>query len=236
MTEPSSKGPQDPRREQSLQTLILEHPLLQAIIEHDGRSPNFDYGQTLDQACHERKLNSQTALNQLDSWEHFAPIAQLKTLSLAELITYIQTRHHARQNLELPFLHRQALRLSENQGNKLPELITLEHDLKRLLRDIFHHTDKEDRGIFPWILALERGDFCLGSILAPLDVLKAEHHDALQLVVLIEQLTTQAQHFLDDFTFQILYLGLKQFHQDLEQHIEIENSLLFPHALKLAGV
>ena len=98
--------------------------------------------------------------------------------------------------------------------------------------------------LFPYVTKLERAKEggatkphgCFGTVASPIAMMTQEHEAAGALLAEIRELSS-------DFTppvgacptFHAFYSGLREFEQDLHQHIHLENNILFPRALALEG-
>jgi len=75
---------------------------------------------------------------------------------------------------------------------------------------------------------------CFGTVAHPIEMMTSEHDAAGQMLAQIEQLTS---NFTTPEgacpTYLAFYTGLKEFEQDLHQHIHLENNILFPRAIAL---
>ncbi|UYG09746.1 iron-sulfur cluster repair protein YtfE [Halomonas sp. M4R1S46] len=142
------------------------------------------------------------------------------------LIDHILTRYHDLHRQQLPELVRMARRVEQVHGerdtcpNGLADLLTAIH------QEMESHMQKEEQILFPM---LRRG---LGAqARGPITVRRHEHDDHGEHLERLAALT-------DDITppkgacttWRALYTGLREFRDDLMQHIHLENNLLFERA------
>ena len=123
-----------------------------------------------------------------------------------------------------------------------PELPEIQSALQKLDQELTQHLAKEEMVLFPYIVNLERAlagggakpQSCFGTITNPIRMMTQEHDGAGELLAEIRQLSS---HFTPPqdacSTYHALYSGLKEFEQDLHQHIHLENNILFPRAIAL---
>ena len=160
---------------------------------------------------------------------------------LHELIAHIQARYHTHLCDELPRLDEMLAKVVSRHGDHLPEtLLPLRDTFEALRDDLLSHMMKEDRVLFPGIVALEQGadrpDAEAASWLAtPIAVMEAEHAEA---GAALEAMRTQTNGYAPpDWacpTFRGLYFGLAQLESDMHVHVHLENHILFPRAAQLA--
>jgi regulator of cell morphogenesis and NO signaling len=146
----------------------------------------------------------------------FPPLDDLPALTL-----HIETRYHARHRTQLSALVVLARNVEAERGAAPLTLATM---LQTLAGEMEVHMKKEELILFP---AIRRGG---GRALAtPIAVMRADHDDHDEHVARIRALT-------DDLTLpegatearRALYLALAEFIADLDEHIRLENDVLFP--------
>jgi len=142
----------------------------------------------------------------------------------AELTRYIETRYHARHREQLPDLADMAAKIeSVHAGTEgLPE--GLSRLLRRMIGEMEVHMKKEELILFP---AIRKGGG--PGIENPIHLMRADHDDQAGEVLEIRRLT--AGLTLPDGacrTWAALYDGLDEFIADLEEHLRLENEVLFP--------
>ncbi|WP_372839889.1 hemerythrin domain-containing protein [Phaeovulum sp.] len=142
----------------------------------------------------------------------------------AELTRYIETRFHARHRSQLPRLAEMAEKVENVHfgDDNVPE--GLSAVLRRMIGDMEVHMKKEELILFP---AIRNGGGV--GIEHAIGVMRADHDDHATEVAEIRRLTanlTLPQTACGTWT--ALYGGLVEFITDLEEHIRLENDVLFP--------
>jgi regulator of cell morphogenesis and NO signaling len=142
----------------------------------------------------------------------------------AELTRYIEARYHARHREQLPPLAAMAERVESAHfgDDHVPE--GLSNILRRMIGELEVHMKKEELILFP---AIRKGG--APGIENPIAVMRADHDDHAIDVAEIRRLT-------GDLTlpggacgtWTALYAGLNEFIADLEEHMGLENDVLFP--------
>jgi regulator of cell morphogenesis and NO signaling len=196
----------------------------------------------LARACSARGLNVEEVLTDLRAAA--APAAPESTwadASLKALVEHIQARYHDPLRVELHRLKAMLDKVVSRHGTHLPEtLLPLQQTFNRLHVELLAHMVKEDRVLFPFIVALEAGaglpvPDAAAWIESPIAMLEADHEEAGAALARIRSTT-------DGFappewacpTFRGLYYGLAQLETDMHLHVHLENNVLFPRAARLA--
>lgn len=99
--------------------------------------------------------------------------------------------------------------------------------LEALLEELTSHMMKEERVLFPMI---KNG---MGrNAVAPISVMEQEHDDAGDILEVIKSITDNVTPPPEACTtWRVLYNGINELIDDLMNHINLENNLLFPRAL-----
>jgi regulator of cell morphogenesis and NO signaling len=142
----------------------------------------------------------------------------------ATLTRHIESRYHARHREQIPALADLAEKVETvlAGGENVPA--GLSALLRRMVGDMEVHMKKEELILFP---AIRRGG--MPGIETPIAVMRADHDDHDRDVAEIRRLTGGLA--LPEGacrTWTALYDGLAAFLSDLEEHIRLENDVLFP--------
>jgi regulator of cell morphogenesis and NO signaling len=195
---------------------------------------------TLAEACHQRGIDPQAFLTQLEDYAttETAPEVNLAALSLTELADHIERIHHAYLHTELPRLEKMVTKVAAVHGEKEPRLMQIKDIFLALSAELATHLMKEEQMLFPMIRQLEASDtlptFHCGTIANPVRRMEFEHDEAGEALRELRQLT-------DDYTppawacntYRALLDALATFEQDMHQHIHKENNVLFPRAMEM---
>jgi regulator of cell morphogenesis and NO signaling len=196
----------------------------------------------LTQACATSGLDVDAVLGELRAAAAPAtPEPSWADASLKSLVEHIQARYHALLRLELPRLDAMLDKVVSRHGDGLPDvLLPLQQTFKRLQQELLEHMSKEDRILFPFIVALEAGEALPSAsaaawIQSPIAVMEADHESAGAALAFIRQTTAGfAPPEWACPTFRGLYHGLAQLETDMHLHVHLENNVLFPRAARLA--
>jgi regulator of cell morphogenesis and NO signaling len=197
----------------------------------------------LGEACARRGIDADTLLAQLraanrppEGWPDW------EKNSLTALITHIQKRYHEPLRSELPRLDAMLAKVVSRHGDRLREvLLPLKFTFEHLQTELLLHMSKEDRVLFPAIVAAEAAGCdrqertgAWGWIEEPIDAMVTEHDSAGAALASMRTLTSEYTPPPDACpTFRGLYHGLAELENDMHLHVHLENNVLFPRAARL---
>jgi regulator of cell morphogenesis and NO signaling len=196
----------------------------------------------LTQACATNGLDVDAVLGELRAAVAPAlPEPSWVEASLTSLVEHIQARYHAHLRLELPRLDAMLDKVVSRHGDQMQDvLLPLQETFKRLKQELLEHKSKEDRVLFPFIVALEGGQGlpvpdAAAWVESPIALMEADHEGAGAALAFIRQTTGGfAPPEWACPTFRGLYYGLAQLETDMHLHVHLENNILFPRAARLA--
>lgn len=140
-----------------------------------------------------------------------------------QLIKHIQSNYHQRHREQLPELIRLARRVEQVHHSHPDCPHGLADHLSELHQTLESHMLKEEQILFPMLL---RGEHEASR--GPISVMRFEHEQHDEGLDKLRALTNDIQppaHSCN--TWRLLYQGLDEFSQDLAQHIQLENQVLF---------
>jgi regulator of cell morphogenesis and NO signaling len=130
----------------------------------------------------------------------------------------------------------------DRHGATTAELPVIQATLAKLDEELSQHLAKEEAVLFPYVVLLERASAngsakphgCFDTVASPIAMMTQEHDAAGALLAEIRRLSHSFTTPADACpTYHAFYDGLKDFEQDLHQHIHLENNILFPRAIDL---
>ncbi|RUO76081.1 hemerythrin domain-containing protein [Idiomarina seosinensis] len=148
-------------------------------------------------------------------------VNQWRDKSNTELVQYVVERFHQRHRAQIPELKQLALKVEQVHDDHPQVPAGLAEHLDSMLHELESHMMKEEQILFPMLV---RGIYPSG----PISVMEEEHvqHDQeLQHILAITNDLTPPEGACG--TWQELYRGLRELVQDLNDHIELENTVLF---------
>jgi regulator of cell morphogenesis and NO signaling len=194
----------------------------------------------LESACEKAGVNSKEVLRLIEEATS-APNTTLRVQNwpLDALVDYIINNHHSYVRSSIIDIKALLDKVAKVHGAGNFELFSIRQHFIELANEMESHMMKEEQVLFPVIKDLvqnrKHGGPCnFGSIDNPIAVMEMEHEDAGNLLEMIKKES-------DNFTppayactsYKLVYKMLKDFEDDLHQHIHLENNILFPKAQAL---
>jgi regulator of cell morphogenesis and NO signaling len=199
----------------------------------------------LEEACASANLDLDQVLQSLETAiaEPSRPSdRELKSGSLAELISHIVRTHHAYVRTQIPEVERLLDKVHSKHGENHPELTAIHSTFHGLGQELTMHMMKEENVLFPYIERMEEAVLQhepilpppFGTVANPVRMMEHEHEDA---GVALRTLRETSQDYTPPedacTSFRALYTALGNFEKDLHQHIHLENNVLFPRAIAM---
>lgn len=201
---------------------------------------------TLQQACEDGQLVLEevvTALTALPGDESAGYKPKFKEVSADLLIGHIILHHHLYTWQTMPQIEQHLYKVAFKHGSRFPYMVEVYSLFCELRAEMNDHLLKEENQLFPAIKRLELfiNDPTVGFgdmkvVEEWINGLENEHDKAGMLVHTIRQLTNNYQ--VPDgacTTFKLSLAELKEFEENLHQHVHLENHVLFPRVLELGG-
>jgi regulator of cell morphogenesis and NO signaling len=211
----------------TLAELATTHPAASRVFQRYGLDYCCGGRKPLADVCRSKGLDPDAVIHAIEAEEATVDLPRWDAAPLADLIRFIVERYHATLRTELPALIALALRVESRHGDKATCPRGLRAHLEDMHAAVLEHLAKEERILFPMILAGE-GVRAGG----PIRVMQEEHeHHGENLTgvrALTNNLTPPAEACP---TWRALYLRLATLEADLMDHIHLENNVLFPRAL-----
>jgi len=229
---------------QTVREIALQQPTSIRVFEQYGIDYCCGGRKPLGEACAARSLEVDAVIAALETAATGteAKPEDVTEKSLAGLCAHIVATHHEYVKRELPRLSALADKVVNRHGESHPELPVIHTTLARLSEELAQHLGKEEIVLFPYIAKLERAvaeggtlpEGCFGAVSNPIAMMTREHDDA---GLLLEVIRNKSGHFTPPEgacpTYHAFFDGLREFEQDLHQHIHLENNVLFPRAIEL---
>jgi regulator of cell morphogenesis and NO signaling len=229
---------------QTVREIALEQPTSIRVFELFGIDYCCGGRKPLTEACTSNNLELDAVLSALEVAAETPGTEAVDWTkgTLEELIGHIVAAHHAYVKNELPRLAILAQKVVRRHGDTQAELPLIQAKLVLLDEELSQHLAKEEAILFPYVAKLERALTtgstlplgCFGTVANPIAMMTAEHDAAGTLLAEIRQLSHQFTTPIGACpTYHAFYDGLREFEQDLHQHIHLENNILFPRAIAL---
>ena len=160
-------------------------------------------------------------------------------LEINELITHILENHHTYVRENIPILEQFAKKVVASHGDSNPELVKIKKLVTILINELQPHMEKEENILFPNIFNIldfhdnniheNINDPALNTAKNLIIAMIYEHENAVGVVGKIRQTSDDYTPFEGACkTTEAFYFKLKEFQDDLFQHIYLEDEVLFP--------
>jgi regulator of cell morphogenesis and NO signaling len=226
---------------QTVREIALENPASIRVFEAFGIDYCCGGRKPLAEACAAKNIALDAVITALENGTaSSAPVSDAQSLSA--LVSHIVNAHHAYVRRELPRLAELASKVVSRHGDTKPELPQIQTKVGQISEELIEHLAKEEVVLFPYITKLERAKNegtakphgCFGTVASPIAMMTQEHEAAGALLAAIRQLSGDYTPPVGACpTFHAFYNGLREFEQDLHQHIHLENNILFPRAMAM---
>ncbi len=160
---------------------------------------------------------------------------------LDTLADYIEKKHHKYVVTQIPIIEQHLNKLCKVHGNNNPELFVIQEIFFASTKDLLHHMMKEEKILFPHIRKMvenvkkgktyEKPNF--GTVKNPIQMMMAEHEqegDRYREIASLSNNYTIPPSLCN--TYMVTYAMLKDFEENLHEHIHLENNILFPGAIR----
>ncbi len=223
-------------KERRLADIVSEIPGSAPVLEKYKLDFCCKGKRTLAQACSDQGLPVEQLETELgDILPQMDPGQSVfQTMNPKQLSDYIVARHHVYVKQAMPVIINHLDKLVQKHGDKYPYMKEVYSMFRKVAGELDAHMEKEECILFPMMNKLEK--LSKAQISGPINVMEAEHEEAGDLLAAIRELTHNYSPPEDACTTHKLTLHeLRQFEEDLHQHVFLENHLLFPNAINMAA-
>jgi len=198
-------------------------------------------GVSLKKACEKRNIDIARVVAKLNLL-HKSDVESDQNYNAWEpgyLIDHIEKTHHNFVKTKTVEIAAYAEKVARVYGERNPENIEIYQKFVALSGELLSHLESEEKRVFPLIRTIfearMRGEKIseeiTDSLRKELDLMEKEHEDAGDIMKEIRELSHQFTPPADACkTYQILYLNLAGFEEDLHKHVHLENNILFKKA------
>lgn len=161
---------------------------------------------------------------------------------IASLTDHILNAHHKYVRQAIPVIFEYTQKVAKLHGDKHPEVIVIAEKFLNLTDELNRHICKEEEILFPYIkhlaiancygMKIEPSPF--GTVESPINMMEQEHDIVGEIM---EEIKILANNYFPPSdacaTYKLSYLKLKEFDDDLHEHVHLENNILFPKSIEL---
>jgi regulator of cell morphogenesis and NO signaling len=200
---------------------------------------------SIARACRDKDINVEDLEKEIEELQNKPAEAEHKfnDWSLSFLADYIVNVHHGYVNSNLSLITEFADKVARVHGEHHPETREVAQLWHSISDELTTHMKKEELILFPYIRKIDSINLGLGAIVPqpafvavsnPIRMMEQEHENVGTFMKDIQSITDNFTPPADACnTYRVLYAKLKEFQDDLFQHIHLENNILFPKAIIL---
>jgi len=159
-------------------------------------------GITLEKVCEENNLDFNTVDDELNKWieeNHEPLLPKLQDYSIQQLIQYIDTTFHAKEEEDLSNVKTLLKKLSFQENNSRVNYLVknIQIEFEKLAHQLLMHCKSEEQTFFPYVkkildlkdLKMNMSSHQISLIKNPIRLLENEHRDSLNALNEIKELT-----------------------------------------------
>lgn len=194
---------------------------------------------TISEVSSENSVNTKNLIRDLNELEFSAgsKSPDFRKWDLDFLCDYIINTHHNYVRESIPKIYAYLEKVVNRHGDNYPELQQIKQRFYVISEDMIEHMEKEEKVLF-WLIKkmvqakkenkkLKRPHF--KSLSIPISEMEADHTTTGNLLAEIKELSNNyTPPAFACTTYNVTYLNLKQFEEDLHAHVHLENNILFP--------
>lgn len=158
------------------------------------------------------------------------------------LADHIEKKHHRYVEEKIPILLQYLHKLCSVHGERHPELFEIKDHFTKSAGELTAHMKKEELILFPAVRkmiaakisgeSIKKAQF--ETVKSPIEMMMQEHDNEGERFRIIDTITNGYTPPEDGCsTYQVAFSLLKEFEDDLHNHVHLENNILFPKAAEL---
>ena len=198
---------------------------------------------SIEKACSVYGADMDKVVSELEALDlnDLNPDVDYNNWPLERLLNHIIDEHHSYVREAIPVVSQFVNRVKTVHGENKPNVAEIADIFNVVAEELLSHLEKEEQILFPYfrhLLEVENGTELnqphFGTAKNPINVMMTEHDDAGDAMMKIEELTKNYTPPKGACaTHQVSYSYLKEFFEDLIQHVHLENNILFPKMIAL---
>lgn len=228
--------------QQTVGELVQQDPRARGVLIRFGIEPDHQADATLGNACRHLGIDTAAVLEGLARLDRDLPAGPRPPVDLGRLCDFVVSFHHEYVQRTAPQIAEWLETLTGRYGAEQPALARLSRIFAAVAMDMASHMRKEEQILFPAIsdmaqAARERRPLArepFATVLHPIRVMESEHdrvdRGMAEVCSLVAGLTAPTPA---DPTWRRCMAEIARFAEDLDQHVHLENFVLFPRALEL---
>jgi regulator of cell morphogenesis and NO signaling len=226
----------------SIASLVLENHRIVPVLEKYSIDFCCRGKMNLEDACKDKDIDLSAVLMEMEAVGAEETSKQMPFTEMTEtqLVNHIVTTHHYYVKNAMPVIAGHLEKVAAKHGDSFPFMLRVKELFAIIHNEMDLHMKKEEDILFPRILEIEKsgGDanlFPAGYISGPIAMMEQEHENAGDILFEIRSLTNQYTVPPGTCTtFRICLSELREFEDNLHEHVHLENNILFPKALQFS--
>jgi regulator of cell morphogenesis and NO signaling len=168
--------------------------------------------------------------------------SDLESMNCSQLSDYVVQKHHQYAIKAIAQIKPLIEKVVAMNATDHPQMKSIKDYFRLISNELQLHMQKEELVLFPYIHKLVLADKDgtqlttpgFGSIKSPVSVMLTEHETIGIMAQKVVRLSSgfKAPADVNDTVLE-LYARLKEFDEDLQEHVRLENDILFPKAIEL---
>jgi regulator of cell morphogenesis and NO signaling len=224
----------------SIASLVLENHRIVPVLEKYSIDFCCRGKMNLEDACRDKSIDLSAILKEMEAVETEETSKKMPFSEMTEtqLVNHIVTTHHYYVKNIMPVIAGHLEKVANKHGESFPFMLRVKELFGIIHKEMDEHMQKEEAILFPRILEIEKSAgqvnrFPAGYLTGPIAMMEYEHENAGDVLYEIRSLTNEYTVPPGACTtFRICLSELKEFEDDLHQHVHLENNILFPKALQ----
>ncbi len=215
--------------EQTVATLVLDHSECAPVFQRYRIDFCCRGELSIKAACSERGVDTDAVVEDLSRAiaERTGSIEpNPRTLSTADLLEHIVSKHHKYLRKTLPFVQALAAKVNRVHGNRNPRLLELDSTVRQLAEALIPHLDMEENALFPALVGNHTDNAFAATELASM------HQEHMAVGKLLERMRGASEDFsIPEWacnSYRTLFTELEQLERDTLRHVHLENHVLMP--------
>lgn len=219
--------------------LVAQDYRTASVFKKEGIDFCCSGNRSIEEACSKKGIDSSSVLKTLEAvmTESSHQNTDYKSWPLDLLADYVEKKHHRYVKDKIVEIVPYLTKVASVHGSNHPELLEVLELFTGCAAELTAHMQKEEQILFPFVSAMVAGTGAkpaFGSVQNPIRVMMDEHTAEGERFRKIAALTNNYQAPSDACnTYRVTYALLKEFEDDLQLHIHLENNILFPQAVLL---
>jgi regulator of cell morphogenesis and NO signaling len=234
-------------KEETIGEIVSKDSSKAAVFKKLGINFSCEGRKTIHEICNGNDLRPEDIAEQLSTVQKSVAISEMNFLDweIGSLCKFLIELHHQYIKTNTPFIGELAQKVAKANGDKYPEIIRVSEIFSNTGKLLTLNLVNEEQILFPSIIALSEA-FKKGgtikvrnfnSVTVSIAIRRAENEKAYEGIQLIRALTKGYQlPPYCSYSHNLLFKMLKEFEDDLDFHLHLENNILFPKAIKLENI